>query len=44
MLTLTRMEWTISGVAELPANARFSGVIATEDSERPFSFQLTLAD
>ena len=43
-LTLTRMEWTISGVADLPANARISGMIATEAGERPFSFQLTLDD
>ena len=43
-LTLIRMEWTISNVAELPANARISGMIATEAGERPFSFQLTLDD
>lgn len=43
-VTLPRLEWTVSGVSSLPANARISGIITTATEQRTFSFNLVLDD
>lgn len=42
--TRTRLEWTVSGVASLPAAVRIAGVVAAGGSERLFTFGLVLDD
>lgn len=43
--TLTRVEWTLTGVPPYPANARISGQITGDNGEqRTFSFDLLLDD
>jgi hypothetical protein len=42
--TVSRMEWTVSGISSFPANATIEGRLVNDRGDRRFSFKLVLDD